>query len=191
MSNQTRGDELDIQLELKDRLPYTSILTASLLNLKRAINTAELNYDLIQTLILDFFTDIPRTWQDDKFRNDVEACITTRTVSAIPSFAGVPLDAEICKAEGIQTVRTVQEIDYFALKNSIINLLDRLNLLIRKEKIEYSTGLNLEDNLETLGKKFDAEQTGEEEEPDEWSYSAPSEEVKEFKEDPDEWSYTK
>lgn len=162
----SEGNEMDIQLELKERLPYTSILTASLLNLKKAINTAELNFDLIQTLILDFFTDIPRTWQDDKFKEDVENCITTRKVKAVPYFAGVPLDAETCEAQGIATIREIQEIDYFALKNAIINLLDRLNLLIRKEKIEYSTGVNLDDNLEDLGKKYDAELEEEEGEPD-------------------------
>lgn len=150
--------ELDIQLELKERLPYNSILTASLLNLKRAIGQPEPNLEQIQALILDMFTDIPRTWHDKQFKDDVRLCVTTRKVKTYPHFAGVPLEPEICKELGIETETELTEVDFFALKNAIVNLLDRLNLLIRKEKIEYSTGVNLGETLEELGENYDVEQ---------------------------------
>lgn len=150
--------ELDIQLELKERLAYNNILTASLLNLKRAIGQPEMNLNQIQALILDFFTDIPRTWHDQQFKKDVKLCATSHTVTVYPYFAGVPLEPEVCKELDIETQKTITEVDFFALKNAIVNLLDRLNLLIRKEKIEYSTGVNLEDTLEELGELYDVEQ---------------------------------
>ena len=155
MSNET---ELDIQLELKERLPYNSILTASLLNLKKAIGQPEPNLAQIQALILDMFTDIPQTWHDKAFKTDVKNCVTVRKIKAYPHFAGVPLEPEICKELGLATEKEITEIDFFALKNAIVNLLDRLNLLIRKEKIEYSTGVNLEDTLDELGELYDVEQ---------------------------------
>lgn len=150
--------ELDIQLELKERLPYNSILTASLLNMKKAIGQPEPNLNQIQTLILDMFTDIPRTWHDETFKEDVGKCVTVRKIRVFNEFAGVPLEPEIAEELGLELEKEITEIDFFALKNAIINLLDRLNLLIRKEKIEYSSGVNLEETLEDLGENYDVEQ---------------------------------
>jgi len=154
----SQENELDIQLELKERLPYNSILTASVLNLKRAIGQPDPNLNQIQALILDFFTDIPQTWHDEMFKNDVKLCVTTRKIPVYPKFAGVPLEPEVCEELGLVTEKQITEVDFFALKNAIVNLLDRLNLLIRKEKIEYSTGVNLEETLEELGNVYDVEQ---------------------------------
>ena len=147
--------EIDAQLEVKERLPYPQILTTTFLNLNRVIAAPDSDWQQVQTMIRNFHAEIPRTWRDKQFIKDMKAAVKTKTVDARPMFAGVPLDDETCEELGIATTKTVAEVDYFAVKWAIVNLLDRLNLLIRKEKIEYSTGINLEDDLDELGAKYE------------------------------------
>ena len=135
-------------------MPYPNILTHTFLNLNRVIASKDADWQQVQTMIRNFHAEIPRTWRDKRFIEDMRSSVKKRVVDARPRFAGVPLDNETCKAAGIATTKTVYEVDYFAVKWAIVNLLDRLNLLIRKEKIEYSTGVNLEDDLEALGEQF-------------------------------------
>lgn len=137
--------DFDPQMELKDRLPYPQILTTSILSMKSVLkNSNELNMKKIQVMILDLLTDLPETWKDDEFEKDLKEVTTTRTLDNRPLNAGTRLSLATCKKLGIKPTRQVKRVNYFRLKNAIIDLLDRRALLIRKEKIEYSTGKNLD-----------------------------------------------
>ena len=140
--------DFDIQMELKDRLNYPEIISASLLRLKKSIGETSKEKRINQRLILDFLTDIPNSWRDEAFVEELKGVITIKTVDIRPSFAGIKASYDYCKAHNIKITREVKKINYFKLKHAIINLLDRKNLLIRKEKIEYTSGENL--NYETL-----------------------------------------
>ncbi len=137
-------DEWDIQLELKDRLPYPQILTASLISIKKALAQPDFKMSKIQALILDLYTDIPDSWMNKEFLDKLELCITEKIVDVRPSRRGKRMTVEYCVRNKIEVVGKHTQIDYFKLKNAIINLLDNLNMLIRKEKIGMTTGINLE-----------------------------------------------
>jgi len=148
--------DIDLQLELKDRLPYQLILQKKLEKLSEFISNSDRPSKDIQSGILDFLTDIPDSWKDEAFENEMKKVINEKIIDIRPIYAGSKLSIEYCKKHGIPLTKKIRTINYFSLKNAIINLLDRLNLLIRKEKIEYSTGRNLDiKTLEDLDKILD------------------------------------
>lgn len=137
--------EFDPQLELKDRINYPHILTTSIIAMKSSLReTKEFKMRKVQLLILDLLTDIPDTWKDEEFELELKKVVTVRNIDVRPMNAGVKLSHAACKRMGIRIIRQEKQINYFRLKNAIINLLDRRHLLIRKEKIEQSTGRNLD-----------------------------------------------
>jgi len=154
----------DIQLELKDRLKYTDIIEKSIMNIKSALNSDIPNINKINTMIMDLLFDIPSTWYDENFSKDMNNIVKTRKVPNVVMWAGVSLSKEYMEKHNIPMTKDVKDINYFRMKNAIINLLDRRNMLIRKEKVEQSTGRNLEfetldDLIESLEKDEENEET--------------------------------
>lgn len=151
--------DVDIQLELKDRLNYPHIIENTINSLKKALINPKIEFKTIQQLMLDFLTDIPDTWKDEEFEKEMEKVMKKRNIDIRPSFAGQKLSVEKCKEYNINIIKEVKEINYFTLKNAIINLLDRRQMLIRREKIEFSTGINLDiETIEELEKLFEDEE---------------------------------
>lgn len=152
-------DEMDIQLELKDRINYSNILTVSLLSIKRFLLKSDANLDDLENFIVDFFTDIPNAWFDDKFLIAMKNVVEYQEIEILGEFAGVTLDKEFSKEIGVYKKIKKPKINFFKLKNAIINLLHRRNLLIRKEKIEYTDGVNLDiHTLDDLAKYEEEEE---------------------------------
>ena len=152
--------EFDPQLELKDRINYPHILTTSIIAMKSSLREAkEFNLRKVQIMILDLLTDIPDTWKDQQFEDELKKVVKIREIDIRPINAGVRLSKEACAKMKIATTRKTKQINYFRLKNAIVNLLDRRHLLIRKEKIEQSTGRNLDiQHIEDLNLEFDEDE---------------------------------
>ena len=149
------GEEVDIQLEMKDRINFPHILQTTILNIKRALMNVDVDMDMIESMMWDLFTDIPHAWYDVQFSIDVKKAFTTKKVDNRPEWAGVPMNLEICKKYNISPTKIIPVINIYILKNAIFNLLHRRDMLVRKKKIEYSTGKNLVDTLKDLEKLSD------------------------------------
>lgn len=143
MASKIAVDEIDIQLELKDRINYPHVLQTTLMNIKRAISSGELSIDRIEDMMWDFFTDIPHDWYDNQFSVETKKAFMQKEVDCRPVWGDVKLSPEICKQYGMAVKKTVTTINVYVLKNAIINLLHRRDMLVRKKKIEYSSGKNL------------------------------------------------
>jgi len=142
MSYKTQKED-SIQLELKERLDYPYIFQEGLLTINKAMNRPEMDIKRIQSLILNLYSKIPDSWIDDKFKQDIKLCIKYINIDIRPDICGTPMSIEVCIKQGIKYYQRDEIIDYFALQTAIINLLDRRNMLVRRSKIEYSTGVNL------------------------------------------------
>ena len=146
--------EIDIQLELKDRINYPHILQATILHIKRAIASGTIGLDKIEDMMWDFFTDIPHDWYDEQFSDEVRKSFIQKKVDCRPLWGEVKLSQETCEKYGMAVEKTVTKVNIYLLKNAIINLMHRRDMLVRKKKIEYSTGRNLVlktlDDLATL-----------------------------------------
>lgn len=137
-------EDFRVQLELKERLNYPEYLENVIKNINSAFNNEKVSRTKIQDMILNFYYDIPRSWYDETFEKDVKGVIKERKIPNVIKWCGYNMSKEYMKKHEIPLTKKVKEVDYFKLKNAIINLLDRLNMLVRKDKIEMSTGKNLE-----------------------------------------------
>ena len=142
-----------VQLEFKERLNYTEYIQHVIENINTSLNNEKTSMLKVQTMIMNLLNDIPDTWYDDKFEKDIKNVIKEREVPNIIEFCGIPLSNNYMKRHKIPLTKKVSEVNFFKLKNAIINVLDRRNMLVRKDKIEMSTGKNLE--YETLDDLID------------------------------------
>jgi len=110
----------------------------------------DVDLDKVEDLMWDFFTDIPHSWYDVDFTKDVQKAFTMKKVNNRPDWGGVPLSDETCRKYKIEIEKKIPVINIYVLKNAIINLLHRRDMLVRKKKIEYSTGKNLVDTLDNI-----------------------------------------
>jgi len=133
-----------IQLELKDRLNYPFILTKALFAIERAYAESDYDADKVEGMIMSFYYKIPDTWKDKPFADAINSAKESKIVDVRPRYGNIPLNKELCIKHGFKLEETVEEINYFKILNAIINLMDRLNMLVRKDKIERSTGINLD-----------------------------------------------
>lgn len=147
------SEDFNVQLELKERLNYPEYLENVIKNINSAFNNENVTMTKIQSMILNFYYDIPRSWKDEEFLTDIKGLITEKKVPNVIKFCRVVMSKEFMKRHKIPLTKKKREVDYFRLKNAIINLLDRLNMLVRKDKIEMSTGKNLK--FETLDDLID------------------------------------
>ena len=144
-----------IQLELKDRLDYPYILTKSLFGIEMAYSEKDYDADKVEGMIWLLYHKIPETWKDKQFVDDVNNSVESKVVDVRPQFGKIKLNIELCKKQGLKINEKVEYIHYFKIFQAIINLMDRLNMLVRKDKIEKSTGKNLDydedkDSLDAL-----------------------------------------
>lgn len=157
------SEAFDIQLELKERINYTEILETSIKNKKDVIKSDIFKLSKLHLMIVDDFTDIPDSWIDEKYVEDIKSVVRKKTVPNVVLFNGVALSKEYMEKHKIPLTKQTVEVDYFKLKMAIINLLDRLNMLIRKDKIEQSSGKNLKfESLDDLIDSFEKEDEGDE-----------------------------
>ena len=147
------SDTPKIQLELKERLNYPEILQNGMLDQKAVLKESVFSMDTLNMMILHLFYDIPSSWYDKKFGKEIKGVISKKIVKNKVYHAGVELDEEYMKENNIPLTKEEKRIDYFRLKLAIINLLDRLNMLVRKDKIEMTSGRNL--SIETLDDLID------------------------------------
>jgi len=136
--------EDSIQLELKERLNYPYIFQEGLLTINKAMNTPDMDIKKVKSLILNLYSKIPDSWIDEEFKSDVKDCIKYINIDCRPEVCGIPMNIDECINQGIQYYKKEEIIDHFALQTAIINLLDRRNMLVRRSKIEASTGVNLD-----------------------------------------------
>lgn len=150
-------EDMGIQLELKERLNYPEYLENVIKNINSAFSNEKISMTKVQAMILNLFHDIPSSWYNDDFLNDIKGVITIKQVPNIVKFCNSTLSKEYMIEQGIPLTKEVKSVNYFKMKNAIINLLDSLNMLVRKDKIEKSTGRNLkyktlDDLLDSLEK---------------------------------------
>lgn len=147
------AEDYNVQLEFKERLNYPEYLQNVIQNINNALNNEKVSMSKINTMMMSLKHDIPTTWYDDDFEKDIKDVVQQKEVPNIISWCGVPMSVDYMKRHNIPLTKKVMNVNYFKLKNAIINLLDRRNMLVRKDKIEQSTGKNLE--YETLDDLID------------------------------------
>lgn len=156
-------EDIGVQLELKERLNYPEHIQKAMDTIDSAFNNEKIPRSKVQDMILNFYYDIPNSWKDEAFKKDIQSITSEKTVPNTITFCGATMSKGYMKRNNIPLTKTIKIINYFKLKNAIVNLLDRLNMLVRKDKIERSTGKNLKyKNLDELIEAMEKEDNEEE-----------------------------
>ena len=153
-----------VQLEFKERLNYPEYLQNVIQNINTALNNEKISINKVKTMIMNLLNDIPNSWYDEAFEKDIKGVTKEKEIPNIIEFSGVALSLDYMKRNKIPLTKKVTDVDFFRLKNAIINLLDRRNMLVRKDKIEMSTGKNLKyESLDDLIEELVLEEMAKEE----------------------------
>jgi len=165
------SDDPSFSLTIKDRLPYTYILTEQIKTFQASCLNKDFSRREIEEAIQGLVNMIPKPWieQDEEWKKDVEEAKKVVTVDIRPSFAMVKMNKDLCKAKGIEITKDVEVIDYFKLLHAVFNKLNRLGMISRREWTEAPTGMppgekplpegmNLQEYLASLEEEKEAEE---------------------------------
>lgn len=136
MSESEHG-EFEAQLTLKDRMNFPYLFANQILTFQKALLAEEYSEREIQEAIKGFVNMIPSTWEDDKFKQDLETASRKVEVDVRPVVVpGIRLNPEVCEELGLPTVEVEEEIDYYKMFRACIDLLDRRGLTSHKTYTE-------------------------------------------------------
>jgi len=165
------SDDPSFSLTIKDRLPYTYILTEALKTILKGISSQEYSRKEIEASTKFLVNSIPEPWveNDEEWKKDMDEAITKVDVDIRPSFAMVKMKKELCEKKGIPIIKTVDVPDYFKMLHAVFNKLNRLGMISRREWTEAPTGMppgekplpegmNLQEYLESLEPEKEAEE---------------------------------
>jgi len=132
--------EVEAQLTLKDRLNYPYYLGDAILTRNRSILKENYSEREIIEATENLLGLIAESWEDEKFKKDLEEATITNKIDIRPEFCGVKPSIEYCEAHGISTLKEEKIFDYKKLYRACINLLDRRGLTARRKFTEKMTG---------------------------------------------------
>lgn len=141
--SEAQGEEA--QLSIKDRLNFPYILANQILTFQKSILAEEHSEREIEESIRSFVTLIPDDWKDKRFRKDLKHAKSKRKVDKRPQITGtIKMTEDACRELGIPAYVEEESIDYYALFQACINLLNRKKLLSRVRRVEKLEGIDFE-----------------------------------------------
>ena len=165
------SDDPSFTLTIKDRLPYTYILTEQIKTFQASCLNTEYSRREIEEAIQGLVNMIPKPWveTDEEWKKDIDESKKKIKVDIRPSFAGVNMKVELCELKGIPIEKEVEVVDYFKMLHAVFNKLNRLGMISRRDWIEAPTGMppgakalpegmNLQEYLDSLEEEKEAEE---------------------------------
>lgn len=132
--------EIERGLTLKDRIDCGYLLTNGILTVQKTLLNVENSETAIRESIEGLLHLIPSNWRDETFNQEFEKLKIEKLVDIRPLFCGAPASFEWCQAHGVQAYRKEVSYSYYVLMQSIIDLLERLQLYSKKQFTEIMTG---------------------------------------------------
>ena len=137
----SKNKEPTFDLTIRERLDFPYRIDQQIETFQKAILNTTFSRREIEESILGLVKIIPTRWQDDEFKSALEGAKKTVSVDNRPSFAGVRMNDELCKAKNVPLTRDEEIIDYFEMFQACIDILDRLGMLSKREFTEAPTGM--------------------------------------------------
>jgi hypothetical protein len=163
------SDDPSFSLTIKDRMPYTYILTEAIKTVLKSISSMKYTRREIEESIQALVKMIPASWtnNDEEWEKDMAKATTKVTVDIRPTFAAVKMSERLCKKRGIPMTKEVEIPDYFQMLHAVFNKLNRLGMISRREWVEAPTGMppgekplpegmNLQEYLDSQEKEMEA-----------------------------------
>ena len=124
-------------VSLKGKIPTESLIAQQILRCQMALVPEE-RYEHIQNLC----DMIPESWEDDKFKEDMEEAYYSEEREVPHKWCGV----KVTKNPNLPPRKVLEEGYYWEkVFKACWNLFDRLGLLLKKQHREVQTGIRFDD----------------------------------------------
>lgn len=134
--SQTPSTNREAQLTLRDRLNYLYFVGNQILVSQQASLGQEFTEKQVEIAIRNLRNMIPETWEDEKFREDMNNAKTNVMADIRPEFCGNKASLKFCQKHSIKHEKPTEHLDYDKVFQACINLFDRRDLITKKQKIE-------------------------------------------------------
>lgn len=131
----------EAKLTLRDRIPTNMLYLYTFLNINKTIKDIKFSEAEIRESVLALVAMVPDELRDEKFQEELKAATKILVFDVRPSFCQVKASVEYCLRKGIPITQQIQRLDYFAMYHAVFNLLERKNMLFKKQPKEIMTGL--------------------------------------------------
>lgn len=131
----------EAKLTLRDRIPTNMLYLYTFLNINKTIKDIKFSEAEIREAVLALVAMVPDELRDEKFKEELKAATKVLVFDVRPVFCEVKASVEYCQRKGIPITQTIQRLDYFGMYHAVFNLLERKNMLFKKQPKEIMTGL--------------------------------------------------
>lgn len=147
MSEQTSSflPDLEAKLTLRDRVNWPLLLADAIHTLFITMRKENFSIDEIETIVHFIEGLIPSVFHDETYRKEIDEYTQTKKVDLRPGFGGIKLSEDVCLEMGIPPFEHRETIEPHDKFRSLINLLNRLGAITKKEYTEKFTGVRYED----------------------------------------------
>lgn len=141
----------DISLTIRDRVDWPYLISYAINTLFLAMRRDTLNEYEINTIVAYIEGLVPLSIREVDKKYDEEVLTATKSVRVDkrPQFGGVPLSEEACRRQNIPAFEMVNVVPAVVKFNAIINLLNRIGVVTKKEYVEKFTGRRATPEMET------------------------------------------
>ena len=131
------GSEQEAQLTLKDRMNFPYLLANQVLTFQKTIQNLDFSEPQIQEAIKGFVHLIPKSWKDKEFNNALTKAKKEKQIDVRPLVAGrTRVSLQVCRELGIEAFKNKEIVDYYAVFQACMDLLDRRKMLSKIMRIE-------------------------------------------------------
>ena len=132
-------------LSLRKQLNFPYLLEGSITTFQKSVLAQEYSEKEIIEAIKGFVYILPKAWKDPEWAKEEKEATKEKLVDKRPLVAGnTRMNEETCKKLGIQPYVKETVIDYYALFQACINLLNRRRLLMKPDPTQELSHLELE-----------------------------------------------
>lgn len=153
---------------LRERIDWPYLVNFGILRLFSIMSEKEVYpYENIDNLTKFLERLIPSFYrvQDPKYQEAITKGTHTVKVDIRPTFCGARISYEVCEREGIPHTEEIEEIDPVDRFGAIIDLFQRLNALLKLDRVEVFTGETWEDYQERVSEAVEAAKETQDNEP--------------------------
>lgn len=166
--SRTQQFEGQDQLTVKDRLNHSYLLAKAMIaHIEKMpdAGTDEASERALRNTVEALYHTIPTIWKelDPDFFEEMKAAQYIKKVDIRPIVAGnIRLDENICRSLGIKTHKEVTTFNYRRVYQACVNLLNRMNMLAKKNFVEELEQIDFDDEILFQGMKEAEQQIAEE-----------------------------
>lgn len=159
MSREGQTSQGEDQLTVKDRLNHSYLLAKAMIaHIERMpdAGTDEESERSLRNTVEALYGTIPTVWKelDPDFFEEMQAAKYTKKFDIRPVVAGaVRLSENKCRKLGIKTHRDVVTFDYRRVYQACVNLLNRMNMLAKKNFVEELEEIDFDQEVLLQGMK--------------------------------------